>query len=106
MSFFLYIKQNWVGEVNWLVPPPRLVIQCLAKAKNEKCVCILLMPVWKSAPFLPVIYPNDRDLAPFVRDVHHFGPGRLTRRGWVKHGIFDGRPLPFGFLAVRISSND
>jgi len=99
-------KQSWAGEVNWLVPPPRLVNQCVSKAKIDKCRCTLLMPVWKSAPFWPVIYPNGRDLAPFVRDVHYFGPGRLTRRGRGKNGIFDGRPLPFGLLAVRITSDD
>ena len=93
-------KQNWAGEVNWLVPPPRLINRCIQKAKNDQCRCTLLVPKWRSAPFWPVLYPNGKDPAGFVTDVYEFKPGRLTRRGRGKNGIFDGRPLQFGFLAI------
>ena len=49
------LKQNWAGEVNWLVPPPRLIIDCLEKIKSEKCIGTIIIPEWRTASYWPDI---------------------------------------------------
>jgi hypothetical protein len=95
-------RQVWSGHINWLVPPPRLVSKCIKKAIGDKCVCTLVVPIWRSACFWPLIFPDGEKQAFYIKDLFQFQPGVLTRRGRGKNGIFDGRPLKFGLLALRI----
>lgn len=92
---------NWARENGWLVPPPRLVTQCLSKIMNERCKCTLLVPIWRSSPYWPVLFPESNKRAKFIHDTVLFPPGRLTVRGKGLNGIFDGRELKFGFIALR-----
>ncbi|XP_052782688.1 uncharacterized protein LOC128218952 isoform X1 [Mya arenaria] len=92
---------QWSGENNWLVPTPRLINDCIIKIKKEQCKATLLVPMWKSAPFWPICFQSDGEKAGFVHDCIVFQPRRLTRRGRGRNGIFDGRPLKFGFVALR-----
>ena len=94
--------QKWSGENNWLVPPPRLILKCVSKILKEKCCCTLVVPKWKSAPFWPVLFPNELNAAAFISQYVSYEPGFLTRRGRGKNGIFDGRHLSFGLMAIRI----
>lgn len=94
--------QIWSGELNWLVPPPRLVNRCVTKALKDKCECTLFFPEWKSAPYWPVLFPDGVKTASFVVDKFVFQPGVLTRRGRGKNGIFDGRPVPFRMVALKM----
>ena len=92
---------SWVGENNWVVPPPRLLSKCLNKIQLEKSICTVVLPCWNSAPLWPKLF-NGEKCADFINDYVFFGPGKLTKRGQGKNGIFDGRPLSFRFIAVRI----
>ena len=94
--------QDWKVEINWLVPPPRLIMRCIRKVLKEKCTCTIIIPQWRSAPFWPLLFPDGVTKASYVTDVFFFQPGVLTRRGRGRNGIFDGRPLSFGLVAVRI----
>ena len=93
----------WTGENNWLVPPPRLIVQCIRKILKEKCT--IIVPQWRSALYWPVLFPDGNAKADFINDVYVFPPGILTRRGRGRNGIFDGRPLSFGLMAVKIIWN-
>ena len=93
---------TWVGENNWLVPPPRLISHCVRKVLNEECKCTIIVPQWRSAPFWPLFFPDGEKKATYVTDVFFFQPGILTKRGRGRNGIFDGRPLTFGLVAIRI----
>ena len=91
----------WLGENNWLVPPPRLIPYCISKVKNEKCKATLVVPKWKSAPFWPLLFDKHGKQLEFVANIFEFPPGHLTVRGRGKNGIFDGRPLGFSLMALR-----
>lgn len=95
---------QWSGENNWAVPPPRLAVRCVTKIRKDNCTCTLVVPVWKSAPYWPFIFPDGHNKAKYIHDVHMFEPGLLTQRGRGKNGIFDGRRLLFGLVAVRFIS--
>ena len=56
---------NWAGDVNWWVPPVSLIGRVLRHA--EACNAMgSLVPVWKSAPFWPLLCPDGSHLASFV----------------------------------------
>ena len=56
---------NWVNEVNWWVLPLHLVCRTVHHASNCNAKGTLVNPVWKSAPFWPVLFPDSEHLAPF-----------------------------------------
>ena len=38
------MEESWVGENNWAVPPPRLILNCIRKIENEQADCTLIVP--------------------------------------------------------------
>ena len=89
-------KCHWAGENNWLVPPPRLVCETIAKLKLDRAAGTLVVPKWQSAAYWPMIYKliaidNCVDLGK-----HCVLPGRG------KNGIFSGT-IKFNMIAVRLS---
>lgn len=48
-------KQNWEGETNWIVPPPSLICECLKKFQEEEVKGTLIVPIWESAVFWPLL---------------------------------------------------
>lgn len=59
---------NWSGDVNWLVPPFHLIARTVKHAQECKAVGSLLVPMWKSAYFWPILCPDGCHFAPFVHD--------------------------------------
>ena len=59
---------NWRNETNWLCPPVALIGSVLRHMKICKSNGTLLVPIWPSAYFWPLIYPNGRLMASFVKD--------------------------------------
>ena len=57
---------NWSGDVNWWVPPISLIGRVLRHAKACDAMGTLVVPVWKSAPFWPLLCPDGSHLAFFV----------------------------------------
>ena len=52
------LAQTWSGELNWWVPPPKLIAKCVNKIVSEKASGTLVIPVWEPAPFWPLISEN------------------------------------------------
>ncbi|XP_060569538.1 uncharacterized protein LOC132727948 [Ruditapes philippinarum] len=96
MKFYWSFAENY-----WLVPPPRLASQCVRKIQKEKCKCTMVLPMWKSAPYWPLLFTDDVKKNEHISEYVVFQPGKLTRRGRGRNGIFDGRPIPFCFIALR-----
>ena len=74
---------NWEGENNWLCPPIGLIARVIRHAQACKAVGTLIVPVWPSAPFWPLLCPYGTYYAGFVRDIRQlprveslFLPGR------------------------------
>ena len=59
---------NWAGENNWLCPPIHLVCRVLQHAKACNCSGTLIVPLWKSAPFWPMLCPDGQRFALFVKE--------------------------------------
>ena len=96
------LTQNWSGELNWWVPPPKLITKCLNKIISEKAPGTLVIPMWKSAPFWPLVCQNYvfRD---FVKDHRLLPQVNVIAAGKGNNGIFAEEPLKFKMVALKIS---
>jgi hypothetical protein len=90
--------QNWSGETNWLVPPPRVISLCLEKIAAEKADCTLIIPKWKSAPFWPLLTEDSKC---GLKQQINLGRFRILTKGRGNNGIFSLNPLPFDMLALK-----
>ena len=63
---------NWAGESCWLVPPLYLIGHALLHAEACKAKGALVVPLWKSAAFWPLLCPDGHHLAPFFHAWHMF----------------------------------
>ena len=91
---------NWANENNWWCPPVYLVCRTLQHAKVCKSQGTLIVPLWKSAPFWPILCPSEDVFADFIH-------------AWVELPLIDlilpgrsGGAIPVshsGALALRIN---
>ena len=68
---------NWEDEMCWLVPPVYLVGRALRHAEVCKTRGTLVVPMWKSAVFWPLLCPDGVHLAPFIH-------------AWFLQPVYDG----------------
>ena len=54
--------ENWQNENNWICPPVKLIGSVFKHMEICKCKGTVLLPLWESAFFWPLIYP---DVNPF-----------------------------------------
>ena len=94
------LSQSWARENNWLVPPPNMITVVVKKVFRENLQATLVIPVWKSAPFWPLIYQNDSFVRP-VSDHLYLQGTNVTHKGLGKNGIFGKKCQNFMFVAVR-----
>ena len=57
---------NWAGENNCLCPPIGLSPRVLRHIQLCNAQGTLVVPWWESAPFRPILCPNDTNFAGFV----------------------------------------
>ncbi|MEW8545049.1 MAG: reverse transcriptase domain-containing protein [Candidatus Thiodiazotropha sp.] len=96
------LGENWAGENNWVVPPPRLVLTCINKVEAEKANCTLVIPEWKSAPYWPVLFKDQQKSKYYMSQVLQLPLRNIIDAGFSNNGIFQLDPLPFRMIAVRI----
>ena len=84
---------DWSDENNWLCPLVYLVPRVIQHARKCKAQGTLVVPEWPSAPFWPILFPEESTSAPFVMIVRvltvcEFSvyPGRLGS------SLFKGTP--------------
>lgn len=92
----------WVGVNNWLVPPPRLICRTLVKLRDEKARGTLIVPVWRSAAFWPMLFCNRNTLYPFIIGYHNLFTKNVTLLGRGNNGCFGKPLLSFHMLALRV----
>ena len=88
--------EDWTNENNWICPPVSLIGSVFRRMKKCKATGTILVPVWRSAYFWPLLYPDGIRLAPFIKDYMVVKP-YYTSRGSNK--VFIGRPN-FNALAL------
>jgi len=92
-------SQFWRNDMNWLVPPPSMITKTLNKIKQDKAKGILIIPVWKSAPYWPIIQKKDI-FHEFIKNIHYLPQKDCIFTGDGKNGVFADNPLKFKMVAT------
>ena len=96
-------SQNWAHDNNWLCPPVYLTCRVINHMKLCKAKGTLVVPLWKSAHFWPVLSPDGIHWGGFIHDwaILDNHP-KLFVRGKAKNSIFGNKPLKFRTVALRV----
>ena len=89
---------DWKGENNFLCPPISLIGSTIRHLKICRASGTLVVPVWPSSYFWPIIYPNGYNIATFVKRFYVFDPFFTST---CKNSVFDGF-ANFKTLALEI----
>lgn len=96
------MAQTWSGELNWWVPPPKLLCHCLNKIVSEKACGTLIVPMWQSAPFWPLICNDHGIFRDFIKDHKILPQENVISAGQGNNGFFASEPLKFKLIALKI----
>lgn len=96
------LKEKWTGENNWLVPPPRLILNCINKIEMEKANGTLVIPEWRSAPYWPHLFNDQQKLKFYISEIISLPTKNIIDAGFSNNGIFQRNPLSFKMIAVRV----
>ncbi|MES9972159.1 MAG: reverse transcriptase domain-containing protein, partial [Candidatus Thiodiazotropha sp.] len=97
------MAQTWSGELNWWVPPPKMLCSCLNKIVLEKACGTLIVPKWQSASFWPLICSDKGVFRDFVKDHRILPQENIISVGKGNNGVFAFEPLKFKLIAVKIA---
>ena len=89
---------SWKGENNYLCPPISLIGSTIRHLKLCEAKGTLIVPVWPSAYYWPLLYPSGNSLATFIRDFYVFEPHYFSS---CNDSVFKGY-VNFKTIALRI----
>ena len=81
--------EHWGGENNWISDPVSLIGAVFRHMKLCQATGTIFVPLWESAYFWPLLYPNGCHLAGFVHDFTVIDPYYTSSGG---NKVFVGRP--------------
>ena len=96
------LDQQWRNEMNWLVPPPRLILKCIKKLESEKANGTLVIPVWISAPYWPELLDKNGSYKAFIKEVIPLPSRNVIVNGRGNNGIFGREQLSFKMAVLKI----
>ena len=89
---------DWSNDNNWLCPPVSLIGSTIRHLRMCKGVGTLLVPMWESSYFWPLIYPNGYHLADFVKNIIVVDP---CYESYGEESVFHGY-APFRAMALKL----
>ena len=90
----------WSSDTNWVVPPPKLGSLVVQKMIKEKAKGIVILPVWKSAPFWPLLFDGFK-FRGFITDYFVFQKNDHIKPGRHNNGMFTDNSIIFDMIAMR-----
>ena len=94
---------DWSKENNWWCPPPMLVPRVLRHAEHCRAQGTLVVPLWESAPFWPLVRRGANGWAPFVSDCVALPLSeQLIQQGRSGSTLFNGKFPNTEVIALRI----
>ena len=96
------LNEKWTGENNWLVPPPRLISNCINKIEMEKANGTLVLPEWRSAPYWPLLFNDQHKFKFYISEIISLPKKNIIDAGFSNNGIFQRNPLSFKMIAIRV----
>ena len=65
-------SQDWGNDTNWLVPPIHMICRVIHHARRCRAKGALLVPLWRSAAYWPLLFTDDRKAQPWILDSFTF----------------------------------
>ena len=94
--------QVWTHDLNWIVPPPKVIPEVVRKIENDKCSCTLVIPEWKSAAYWPMLIGWEGNFKSYVKNVYRIQNEHAICKGRGNNGIFGKRGLLFSMIFLKI----
>ena len=95
--------QDWSSENNWLVPPISLIGKLLSHMHESKAVGTLIVPMWKSSYFWPLLCSDGVHFNSFVADwVYLSARPDLFVKGRAKNKLFGSKAFKSSCVALRL----
>ena len=99
-------SSSWENENNWLVPPIYLISKTLKHVRASRAVATLLVPVWPSASFWPLLFSKYSPLSVMVTDSVSFSNcSDIFVHGRNHKSIFGSRLFKSSVLCVRLDGS-
>ena len=89
---------DWSSENNWLCPPVSLIGSTIRHLRICKGMGTLLVPMWESSYFWPLLYPNGVHMADFIKDTMVVNP---YYESYIEDTVFKGY-APFSAVALKL----
>jgi hypothetical protein len=94
---------NWNGVNGWFVPPVCIVSRVLRYMKQCLAFGTIIVPLWRSANFWPILSPSGDGFIKEVKWCIHLPTNKIfCNPGKGKKGVFDNIDLSFRMLALKI----
>ena len=94
---------SWSGENNWIFPPPYLIPRVLQHLEHCMEFGTLIVPLWTSAPWWPLVTRDGTQPAAFVHDWVEIPPSEdMFIPASSGASLFSGKPS-YRVLALRVS---
>ena len=95
--------QDWSSENNWLVPPISLIGKLLSHMHESKAVGTLIVPMWKSSYFWPLLCSDGVHFNSFVADwLYLSARPDLFVKGRAKNKLFGSKAFKSSCVALRL----
>ena len=97
-------SQDWSSDINWLVPPVTFIGTVLSFMRSCKARGTLVVPMWRSACFWPLLCTDGVHFNSFVADWMYL-PNRpdVFVEGRAKNSLFSTDQFKSRCLALRIA---
>ena len=97
---------DWKHDNNYACPPVSLISRTIFHMRNCRATGTMILPVWHSAPFWPLIYSfKEKTFERFITEFmeipnkkNSFIPGKYSK-------LFGLQDLNFQMMAIRINFN-
>ena len=90
---------SWEGEVGLMVPPIGLVPKALYHARICRCKVVLVVPMWSSSPFWPIL-KNTYSHA--INDLMVVKGSNVLCQGLNKNSIFGSNSFQGNVMAIHL----
>ena len=95
-------SQDWSDTVAWICPPVSLVIPAVKKLCVTRMSGVLIVPLWRSASFWTILFPDGRHAISQCWKIVKFHP-HVVRGDYCYNPLMQGTTA-FPFLALYLVS--
>ena len=94
--------QDWSDENNWLVPPVYLIARAIRHAKDCKAKGSIIVPLWESAPFWPLLFDGAGSYREFVRGAKvYYNTKRILELGDYRKSLLGSDRFTSPMMAIH-----